>query len=174
MRRWLPRLAARIVWGRLDLLDALADLAVPPLSVLAIGLVAGSAAAALLVAGGLAAPLSLAPWLASIALLAAFTLVGLRAAGAPAEAYRALLMAPGFVLAKAWLYAGLILRRHDAAAWERSVRRPAPAVQGPRRVEVLGVAIDAVDMEEALSRIVSPPAGAGLLQACTVNLDFLV
>ncbi|HEX6348728.1 MAG TPA: WecB/TagA/CpsF family glycosyltransferase [Candidatus Dormibacteraeota bacterium] len=173
-RRWLPRLAAEIAGGRLDLLDAGADLAVPPLSVLAIGLIGGTTAAALAVAGGVAAPLSLAPWVASFVLLAAFALVGLRAGGAPREAYVALIKAPGFVLAKAWLYAGLLLHRHDAAAWERAVRPGSSSPDAAQRVEVLGVAIDAIDTEEAVRRIVSAPPGAGVLQACTVNLDFLV
>jgi hypothetical protein len=40
------------------------------------------------------------PWLVALAALPLYVLVGLRAAGAPASAYRALLRAPLFVLGK--------------------------------------------------------------------------
>jgi 1,2-diacylglycerol 3-beta-glucosyltransferase len=120
-RTWIPRLV-RAAAQRRDpwLLDAAFDLAVPPLGFLAAGAVAGTAVTGALAVPGAAAAWVLAPWLVAVAAVPLFVLVGLRAAGAPSSAYRALAGAPAFVLRKvAWARR---LRRFDPANWTRTER----------------------------------------------------
>jgi 1,2-diacylglycerol 3-beta-glucosyltransferase len=101
LRARLPELLADAVRHRSPRRLALAfDLAVPPLGLLTAGAAAGltlTGAGAVLGAW----PLWLALlWLTSLVSVAFYVLGGLIASGAPASAYRALLHAPRFVLAK--------------------------------------------------------------------------
>lgn len=159
-------------WSRLD---AAVDLAVPPLGLLVLLVGAGTLLTGLLVAVGATPGWALAPWAASAAAIPAYVLIGLRAAHAPASAYRAMLRAPLFVLAKVGTYLRLTRGLH-ADRWERT-ERPEPEHTGsraPDRVEIAGVPIDAVDLDTAVRIAMSTPRSGPLLQICTVNLQFLV
>lgn len=103
------------------LLDAVVDLAVPPLGLLAMGTLAGFTLAAAAVALHVATAWSLSPWLLSMAALIAFVLIGLRSAGAPAPLWLALLESPRFLAWKALTYAR-IATGFDPHRWERSER----------------------------------------------------
>jgi GT2 family glycosyltransferase len=107
--------------GRWELWDAAADLAVPPLGVLAVAVSAGTAAGLLGRALGVVETRHLAPWLVASAALPAHVLVGLRAAEAPAGTFRALLAAPALVASELVARLGL-LRRGGQPQWERTAR----------------------------------------------------
>jgi 1,2-diacylglycerol 3-beta-glucosyltransferase len=173
----LPRLLVSAVrtgdWSRLD---AALDLAVPPLGLLVLLVGMGTVLSAVMVALGAAPGWALAPWLVACLAIPAYVLVGLRAADAPASAYRALLRAPVFVLAKVGTYLRLA-RGLRANRWERTERPasgPAESATPRDRFEVAGTPIDPVDIDAAIHRIVSAPRSGSLLQVCTVNLHFLV
>lgn len=172
VRHRLPGLVAHGLRRDPRVLDAALDLAVPPLGLLAMGLAAGLAVAAIAVALRLAPAWSLSPWVFAAAGLAGFVGLGLRSAGAPAATWLALLESPRFLLWKALTYAR-IAAGFDARRWERA-ERPAPTAAGPDRVEIGGVPIDRVDMAGALDRIGRALDGGERLQVATVNLDFLV
>jgi exopolysaccharide biosynthesis WecB/TagA/CpsF family protein len=160
-------------WSRLD---AALDLAVPPLGLLVLLTAAGAALTALLAGAGVTSAWALAPWLAACTAIPAYVLVGLRAADAPASAYRALLRAPLFVLAKTGTYLRLSRGLH-ADRWERTERpaaEPAGPPAGGHRVEVAGVPIDAVDIPTAVDAAMAALSSGTLLQVSTVNLHFLV
>jgi exopolysaccharide biosynthesis WecB/TagA/CpsF family protein len=121
-RTRLPRLLRAIVTkGRLDLVDAAIDLAVPPLGILAAALLVGAGTSALVAGLGCASMLLLTPWLVGLAALTLFVLVGLAAAGAPASMYRALVLAPGFVV-RTLLTRLRLVRGLRATTWERTER----------------------------------------------------
>jgi 1,2-diacylglycerol 3-beta-glucosyltransferase len=101
-------------------LDAAVDLAVPPLGLLAMGVAAGCALTAAAVALGPAPAWSLSPWLLSGAAIAAFVVLGLVSAGAPAATWLALLESPRFLAWKALTY--VRLARFDPRRWERAQR----------------------------------------------------
>ena len=126
-------------------------------------------------------------------LLTAYVLVGLRAARAPASAYRALLSTPIFLIAKLGTYRQM-LHGLRADRWQRT-ERPGEAVQRARRAaapgreqavqaeamaeprgrcDIFGIPIDPVCPGEAVERILGAVATGSLLQACTINLQFLV
>ena len=125
-RTRLPSLVARAVRERRPaLLGVAVDLAVPPIGWLAATALAGS-----LVAGVLAAVMSvplwtLTPWLVALGSIPLFVLIGLRAAGAPPSAYRALLRAPLLVLGKPLGAATLLRFRGDT--WVRTERGAPPS-----------------------------------------------
>ena len=101
-RTWIPRLiAGAFRERRASLLVTAFELALPPLGFLAAGALAGTAAGAALVSTGLASPWALTPWAAASASIPLLVLVGLRAGRAPASAYRAMVRAPLYILAKA-------------------------------------------------------------------------
>lgn len=166
MRTWLPRLCAEVARGRWDVADAAADLAVPPLSVLAAGVAVGAAAAAALVASGAVPAWAAAGWLAAAAGLAAFVLVGLPAARCGPAGWLALAAAPGFLLLKCFAYLR-VLRRFDPARWERTDRGQAQSAM------VGGVRIDALDMDGVRAWARSALRSGGMHQVATVNMDFL-
>jgi exopolysaccharide biosynthesis WecB/TagA/CpsF family protein len=197
LRTRMPRLVWAVVrHGRWSLLDAVVDLAVPPLGLLLLLILLGGTAS---LAAGLAGAVFLwaaIPWGASAALLAAYVLVGLRAARAPASAYLALLSTPRFLVAKLGTYRRM-LRGTGAERWERTERpgearrraqgdgASAPAALPPpspgsgtstsaTRVDLLGVPIDPVDEGEAVGRLLAAVGAESLLQVCTVNLQFMV
>lgn len=158
-------------------LDAAVDLAVPPLGLLAMGTLAGSAVTAAAVVLRLATAWSLSPWLLAVAALTAFVGLGLIAAGAPASTWLALLESPRFLAWKVITYARLAAG-FDARRWERSQRPDAPGdpvpAAGARRVDVAGVPIDPVDLQGTLDLLGAALAGGRQLQLATVNMDFLV
>ena len=193
VRTRLPRLLAAVVRHRdWSLLDAALDLAAPPLGLLALLTLAGGAVT---LAAGFAGAVRLwaaIPWGVDALLLAAYVLAGLRAAHAPPSAYRALLGAPRFLLAKLGTYLRMT-RGLGADRWERTerpaeeLRRRGPggprpcgsdasltASPLPRRVPVCGVPIDPVDQAEAAERMLAAVGSGSLLQVSTVNLQFLV
>jgi 1,2-diacylglycerol 3-beta-glucosyltransferase len=102
-------------------LDAAVDLAVPPLGLLAMGSAAGTVVTAVAAVLGLAAAWSLSPWLLAVAALTAFVLLGLRSAGAPPDAWLALLESPRFLAWKALTYVR-IAAGFDPRRWERAER----------------------------------------------------
>lgn len=106
---------------RASLVDAAVDLSVPPLGYLAAsaGLVT-VAGVTLVVLDGLPASAVIPAVLALLA-IPAYVLVGLRAAGAPSSAYRALARAPAFVIRKAARSHRLLGFRPDS--WVRTERR---------------------------------------------------
>jgi 1,2-diacylglycerol 3-beta-glucosyltransferase len=118
--RLLPLLAHAV---RRDpgVLDAAVDLAVPPLGLLAMGTAAGTVVTTVAAALGLAAAWSLSPWLLAVAALTAFVLLGLRSAGAPPDAWLALLESPRFLAWKALTYVR-IAAGFDPRRWERAER----------------------------------------------------
>jgi cellulose synthase/poly-beta-1,6-N-acetylglucosamine synthase-like glycosyltransferase len=134
-RNYLMRTRApRLLWQglaklRADLVWAAFDLLTPPLGVLAGIALAGLALTVAVVAAGICTAWTLAPWLVATLAIPCYVIVGLRAAGAPRSAYRALIRAPGLVLAKA-SNAGNVLRfRPDS--WVRTERAADKAGEEP-------------------------------------------
>jgi exopolysaccharide biosynthesis WecB/TagA/CpsF family protein len=204
VRSRLPRLLRAVARGRLDLLDAVVDLAVPPLGLLGLLLAGGTALSAALAAFGGLAVYAVLPWLAGVVMLALFVLVGLAAAGAPRSTYKALLLAPLFVLGMLSTRLRLV-RGLRETTWERTERpgdgrrgaepgdagvlddanaadlarsplyvEPEDVVDERERPVVAGVPIDMVDTDEAVRRAVQAIDDHRFMQVCTVNLDFLV
>ena len=163
------------------LLDAALDLATPPLSLLCMALLAGTAITTAAVLLHAEPAWALAPWLAGLASIVAFVVIGLRAVDAPAGTWRALVRAPAFLAWKLFTYARL-LRGFDVKAWDRTDRagehspadeRRHPSTDGSR-VDVVGVPIDPIDMTAALARLRDVMTGGRLFQVSTINLDFMV
>jgi len=118
----LPKLVtAIVVAGRLDLLDAAIDLAVPPLGLLALTAVGGTAVAGLLAASGAVPAWVVVPWLIGSLSIPAFVLLGLASAGATAGTYRSLGSAPRFV-ARSLLTRARLLGGLRATTWQRTER----------------------------------------------------
>ncbi|HEY4028033.1 MAG TPA: WecB/TagA/CpsF family glycosyltransferase [Candidatus Dormibacteraeota bacterium] len=173
-------------------MDAVIDLAVPPLGLLAMGAMAGTAVAAAAVALRFATAWSLSPWLLAVVALTAFVVLGLLSARAPASVWLALLESPRFLVWKALTYSRLA-RGFDPRRWERADRSRAGAgppvstdaaqrctggrVRGGyqrARVQVGGVPIDRLDMTGAMALLRDALAEGRQVQVATVNLDFLV
>jgi 1,2-diacylglycerol 3-beta-glucosyltransferase len=114
-------LRAVVVQRRWSLWDAAVDLAIPPLGIVAVATVAGTALTALLIAVRALPRRALTPWAAAAAALAVHVLIGLRAAGAPPSTYAALRAAPGLVINETLTRLRLV-RGSGADGWERTVR----------------------------------------------------
>ncbi len=126
VRRYLPRLVREtLIGGRTDLWDAAADLAVPPLGLLAAGIVAGGSASSVLALTGQVQPRALIPWAAAGAALVAHVVVGLRAADAPPHMRRALAGAPRLILSEMAVRART-LAGGESDRWVRTPRRAEP------------------------------------------------
>jgi cellulose synthase/poly-beta-1,6-N-acetylglucosamine synthase-like glycosyltransferase len=122
VRTRLPKLVREIgLARRWSLLDAAVDLAVPPLGVLALVAVAGTAASTLLAVSGAGPAWVVLPWVVASASIPAFVLGGLASAGAPPATYRALALAPKYV-ASSLLTRLRLLRGLRADTWERTER----------------------------------------------------
>ncbi len=122
VRTQLPRLAWAMLRRRdWSLLDALVDLATPPLGLLAAGVTGGTVIAFGLAAGGLIAWWPLVPWTVALVALPAFVLVGFRAARCPASMYRSLVAAPLIVASQLLGYLPL-LKGLRPSSWERTER----------------------------------------------------
>jgi exopolysaccharide biosynthesis WecB/TagA/CpsF family protein len=156
-----------------SLLDAAADLAVPPLGLLVLITGAGGTLAAAAWAAHLTATWAMLPWAIAAAGIAGYVVIGLRAARAPSSMYRALLAAPRFLLAKAGTYLRMT-RGLRSDTWVRTERPGEVARPAGGRVDVCGVPIDVVDQAQATDRIMSAVANRTFLQVATVNLQFLV
>src|SRR6185295_6829755 len=98
--RVLRLAVAAIRERRPALLDAALQVALPPLSVLAAGAVAGLAIALVAAIAGIAPVAAAVPWALATLCVAMHVLVGLAATHAPAATYRALAHAPLFVARK--------------------------------------------------------------------------
>lgn len=121
-RQELPLVLRRITSGRrLELWDLAADLAVPPLGVLAAGAVGGSSLAFVLRLAGRVSTASLATWSAALAAVGVHVIVGLRTASAPPTMMRALRGAPRLVVSEMAerLHA---LRATSGGTWVRTPR----------------------------------------------------
>jgi 1,2-diacylglycerol 3-beta-glucosyltransferase len=122
VRTRLPSLVVACVRQRRgSLVDAVIDLAVPPLGLLALAGLAGGALTATLAATDVLPLWTVIPWLVSVAAMAVFVLVGLRAARAPASVYRSLLLAPLFLVRKA-LGTVNVLKGSRGDEWVRTER----------------------------------------------------
>ena len=126
IRHWSPRLlCSGLRRGDLVRLHAGLECLVPPQSLIAAGSIGSALLAPLLGSRRL-----LALSAATLAAQSTFVLLGLRLVRAPAEVYRALLLAPALVLRKVALYARL-LRGRGPTAWVRTERETPPTVQPP-------------------------------------------
>jgi N-acetylglucosaminyldiphosphoundecaprenol N-acetyl-beta-D-mannosaminyltransferase len=176
--RWLrPLLGSALRRRDWSLLDAAADLAILPTGLLALAVILGSAVAGMALSTHAVSAWVAVPWVLSIVTLAAYVLVGLRAAGAPPSVYRDLLAVPGFLLRKVFLYArmltGLNPYRWEAAGRDGSSDQLHDP-DGDGRAWVAGVPVDVVDIGGAVKRVMDLVGRPGGAQICTVNLDFVV
>jgi len=122
VRSQLPKLVSTMVRRRdWSLLDAVVDLATPPLGLLAAGITGGTIVVAALSVAGVTAPWTIVPWAVALVALPSFVLVGLRAADSPASMYRSLAQAPGIVAAQMLGYLPLLKGLHQTS-WERTER----------------------------------------------------
>ncbi len=174
VRRQVPGLVKAALGGRdWSLVDAALDLATPPLGLLTAAAVSGTAISLVLSAVGAVPVWAAGTWLAALAAIPCYVVVGLRAGRAPASTFRALLFAPG-LLCSQMLNRLRLLGGLRASVWERTER---PAEAGATRVtrpEIDGVRIDPYDIDEAVERAMSAVEAGTFTQVCTVNLDFLV
>jgi cellulose synthase/poly-beta-1,6-N-acetylglucosamine synthase-like glycosyltransferase len=122
VRQYLPRLIREVVVGRRwSLGDAVMDVLVPPLGLLAAIAVAGSVASAVMWSTNLASGWLLLPWVITLTAIGSYVLIGLHAARAERSIYRALLWAPAFVVQKVLGTVG-VLRSAPRDVWVRTER----------------------------------------------------
>lgn len=130
-RTYLPRLLREAVaQRRIDRWDAAADLAVPPLGVLAAAIVAGGAGTTGLAAAGAVHPVAILPWAVAGVALPGHVLVGLRAAEAPPQMTQALIAAPRLVATEMGTRIG-VMKGQAQNGW---VRTPRGSETAPRTV----------------------------------------
>jgi 1,2-diacylglycerol 3-beta-glucosyltransferase len=106
---------------RLSNLDFAVDLIVPPLGILAIGVLSCCTALTALWAAGLVTALFLTPSVLALFALVGFVVLGLGAARAPGWMYGSLLLAPIFLAEKLW-GTGRVIRSRQANDWIRTER----------------------------------------------------
>jgi N-acetylglucosaminyldiphosphoundecaprenol N-acetyl-beta-D-mannosaminyltransferase len=160
-------------WGPLD---AALDMAILPTGMLVLLIGLGSLVTTTAVLVGVAPPWIILPWVLSMVVLPGYVLVGLRAANAPASAYRSLLSAPGFVIRKLFLYARLLVA-FDPRRWEESSEFDSDDLLDPDGdgvARIAGVPIHVVDMKRAVNRVMDLVGRPGGAHVCTINLDFVV
>ena len=122
MRRWcLPVMRAILFERRIDLLDLLLDLAVLPLGLLSGAAITGTVISVVLLATHMVAPWAVVPWILALVFLPVYVVAGLRGAHAPGAFYRALLLAPLFMVRKLGIYSRL-LSGHGPGGWVRTDR----------------------------------------------------
>ena len=120
-RTWIPRLLrAAMRERRLGLLELALELAVPPLGFLTAAVAVGAIGSGALVVVGAVRPWAFWPWLAALATIPGYVLVGLAAADAPGEVYAALVRAPVLVVRKLPALASVLRFRSDS--WVRTER----------------------------------------------------
>jgi cellulose synthase/poly-beta-1,6-N-acetylglucosamine synthase-like glycosyltransferase len=128
-RTWIPRLIyASFRQRRRSLLITALDLAVPPLGFLAAGVIAAAALGAPLVAIGWLPAWAFAPWLLALVSIPISVAVGLRAAGAPPSAYRAMAQAPLLIITKVSRIRSVLGFRADS--WVRTERSDGTSAGG--------------------------------------------
>ena len=121
-RKAIPTIFGQIARDRrLSNLDVAVDLMVPPLGVLAIGVLGCGAALVALCAANLMTPFALTPVAFALSALVGFVGLGLGAARAPAWMYRSLILAPVFLAEKLW-GTGRVIRNRKANDWIRTER----------------------------------------------------
>ena len=169
-RRFLGRLLKACLEAPPGPWDMALDLAIPPLGLLAGIALLGLGAAAGLVTLGAAPAAIMLPWVVALVGIPGFALTGLLAARAPRAFWIALLSAPLFVVWKLVAYRRL-LRGFDPERWVRSERAAAGSQSD---VNLFGVPITRVTMDQALTRLGASLGSGRLTQVATVNLDFLV
>lgn len=174
VRTRLPRLLQASLRRRgWSTVDAAIDLSVPPLGLLALVALVGAALGGLLSAVGGVSPWLLSPWLAALAAIGVYVVVGLWAADARWSIYRALLLAPASMLSDLANRLRLVGNLR-ANTWQRTERPSDLAPFGDQRLSICGVPIDPVDLDEAMRRTMSALTTPSFTQVCTVNLDYLV
>ena len=156
-----------------SLLDLALDLAVPPLTVLSLAVIAGFCLSLLLVLIGAGPAWVLAPWTFGLVALPSYVLVGLKTGRSGLTARDLAAGGVRFVARKLPVYAA-IARGHDVKRWNRTDRGPGGSAETDQRVDVLGIPIDAVALDQAVERIVAAIGAGRLYQVCTINLDFLM
>jgi cellulose synthase/poly-beta-1,6-N-acetylglucosamine synthase-like glycosyltransferase len=122
VRTRVPGLVASAVrTRRAGLLDVAFELSVPPLGLLTAVAALGLAVSGVLVAADQVAAATVVPWLAGLAAIPLYVLVGLVAGRAPASAYRSLARAPLLV----WRKARRVVRlaRFEPESWVRTDRQ---------------------------------------------------
>jgi exopolysaccharide biosynthesis WecB/TagA/CpsF family protein len=186
IRTRVPRLVRAMVHGRWSLFDAVVELLVPPLGVLAVASVAGAVATTLLYAIGIVPGWTVVPWIAGCAGIVLFVVGGLWAGRAPSSTFRALLAAPLLVLGDTRNRLRL-LRGTRAGEWHRTERptdrptndeptndRHANDGRTNERSLIGGVPVDPVDLDMSIDRAMTAVRDRRFMQICTVNLDFVV
>jgi glycosyltransferase involved in cell wall biosynthesis len=135
VRTWLRPMAGRML-GRRDwsLLDMVVDLAAPPLGILGAAAALGTGIVGALALVGVVPARALLPWAAATAGIVIYVLIGMRLAGAPASAYRALLSMPRFLARKVRVYARL-LGGFDPNLWVRTERLHEARARGGRTLD---------------------------------------
>ena len=171
IRTRVPRLLRAMWRGEWSLIDAVVELLVPPLGVLAVVSVAGCAAAGALHLIGATPGWTLLPWLTACAGVVLFVVGGLWAGRAPSSTYRALAAAPLLVLSDTRNRLRL-LRGTRAGEWHRT-ERPADE-QTPARSLIGGVPVDPLDLDTSIDHALTAVRERRFTQICTVNLDFVV
>jgi cellulose synthase/poly-beta-1,6-N-acetylglucosamine synthase-like glycosyltransferase len=114
---YVPRLLRT---RRASLLDVAFELALPPLGLLVAAILGGLVVTAPLALLGVVGAWVLAPWLVALLGVCFYVLGGLRAAGAPASSYRAMLQAPLLIARKLGKVHRLFGFRADS--WVRTAR----------------------------------------------------
>ncbi len=171
IRTRVPRLLRAMWHGDRSLIDALVELLVPPLGVLAVASVAGGVAASALHFFGATPGWTLLPWLAACAGVVLFVVGGLWAGRASSSTYRALAVSPLLVLSDTRNRLRL-LRGTRAGEWHRTER---PADHRPTdRSFIGGVPVDRMDLETSIEHVLAAVRERRFTQVCTVNLDFVV
>lgn len=136
-KQYLPILVGKIAaQRRIDLWDAAADLALPPLGVLGPGVLLGTGSALVLAAAGILPPAALLPWGFAAAALPVHVVGGLLAVDAPPSMVTALRSAPGLVAAEVLTRARVLRRDDPTDRWVRTPRAepapPSPLPSGPQ------------------------------------------
>jgi exopolysaccharide biosynthesis WecB/TagA/CpsF family protein len=171
IRTALPRVLIEIIFRRRGaLLDLAVDLAVPPLSLLCAGALAGTLISLALWIGGAVSLWALTPWLVALAAVCSFVLLGLRAASAPRWMYAQLAFAPFFMVRKV-LSSLRILKSRPTETWIRTER---PSDVAGHRIDLLGVPVDFLDMDSVVEITIEAARSQRFFQIATVNLDFMV
>jgi exopolysaccharide biosynthesis WecB/TagA/CpsF family protein len=171
IRTRVPRLLRAMRHGEWSLFDAVMELLVPPLGVLAVASVAGCVVAGALHLVGVIPGWAVVPWLAACAGVVLFVVAGLWAGRAPASTYRALAAAPLLVLSDTRNRLRL-LRGTQAGEWHRTER---PGDQRtPDRPFIGGVPVDPMDLATSIEHALDAVRERRFTQICTVNLDFVV
>jgi exopolysaccharide biosynthesis WecB/TagA/CpsF family protein len=175
IRTRVPKLLRAVRHGDWSVLDAVVELLVPPLGILALGSLAGLLGAAMLWFIGVAPVWCMVPWAASLVGIVIFVVGGLWAGRARGSTYRALAMAPLLVLGDTRNRLRL-LRGTRADEWHRTERPGEPSGEhtATGRALIGGVPVDRLDLDASIDHALAAVDERRFTQICTVNLDFVV